>query len=190
MGLVKLGTMSLDGAKIKANASKHKALSWEYANNLEAQLQAEVEELSRLAEEVDNSSLPEQMDITEDLKRRKERLTKIVEAKAEIQARAQARFEQEQAEYEEKMARRKTKGESTGKKPGGRPPKAPLAEPRAKDQISLTDEDGLWHYQTRPGIPPVSTAGTRCCVRRVESCVYGMESEAVTRPEGLKRPKE
>ncbi len=49
MGLVKLGTVSLDGTKIKANASKHKALSWEYANKLEAQLQAEVEELMRLA---------------------------------------------------------------------------------------------------------------------------------------------
>jgi transposase len=141
MGLVNLGTVSLDGTKIKANASKHKALSWEYANKLEAQLKGEVEELLRLAEEADNSSLPEQMDIPEELKRREERLTKIAEAKAEIQARAQARFEQEQAEYEEKLARRKAKQERTGKKPGGRPPKAPSAEPRANDQVSLTDED-------------------------------------------------
>jgi transposase len=141
MGLVNLGTVSLDGTKIKANASKHKALSWEYAKKLEAQLKGEVEELLRLAEEADNSSLPEQMDIPEELKRREERLTKIAEAKAEIQARAQARFEQEQAEYEEKLARRKAKQERTGKKPGGRPPKAPSAEPRAKDQVSLTDED-------------------------------------------------
>lgn len=141
MGLVKLGTVSLDGTKIKANASKHKALSWEYANKLEVQLQAEVEELLRLSEEADQNSLPEEMDIPEELKRREERLTKIVQAKAEIQARAQARFEQEQAEYEEKIARRKAKEERTGKKPGGRPPKAPSAEPRAKDQISLIDED-------------------------------------------------
>ena len=84
MGLVNLGTVSLDGTKIKANASKHKALSWEYANKLEAQLKGEVEELLRLAEEADNSSLPEQMDIPEELKRREERLTKIAEAKAEI----------------------------------------------------------------------------------------------------------
>ncbi len=141
MGLVKLGTVSLDGTKIKANASKHKALSWEYANKLEAQLQAEVEELLRLAEEADNSGLAEEMVIPEELKRREERLTKIAQAKAEIQARAQARFEREQAAYEEKMARRKAKQERTGKPPGGRPPKAPSAEPRAKDQVSLTDED-------------------------------------------------
>ena len=68
-------------------------------------------------------------------------LAKISKAKAEIQARAQARFEREQAEYEQKMARREAAQERTGKKPGGRPPKAPSTEPRAKDQVSLTDED-------------------------------------------------
>lgn len=141
MGLVKLGTVSLDGTKIKANASKHKALSWAYANKLEAQLQAEVEELMRLAEEADNSSLPEGMDIPEELKRREDRLAKIAAAKAEIEARARERFEREQAEYEEKLARRKEKEERTGKKPGGRPPKAPSADPKPKDQVSLTDED-------------------------------------------------
>ena len=141
MGLVNLGTVSLDGTKIKANASKHKALSWSHANKLEVQLQAEVEELLRLAEEADNSSLPEEMEIPEELKRREERLVKISKAKVEIQARAQVRFEREQAEYEEKMARRKAKEERTGKKPGGRPPQVPSAEPRAKDQVSLTDED-------------------------------------------------
>jgi len=141
MGLVKLGTVSLDGTKIKANASKHKALSWAHANKLEIQLQAEVEELLRLAEEADTRSLPEEMDIPEELKRREHRLAKIAQAKAEIEARARQRFEREQAEYEAKMARRKDKEERTGKKPGGRPPKAPSAEPQAKDQVSLTDED-------------------------------------------------
>jgi transposase len=125
MGLVKLGTVSLDGTKIKANASKHKALSWAHANKLEAQLQAEVDALLCLAEEADKSVLPDEMNLPEELKRREERLARIAEAKAEIQARAQARFEREQAEYEEKMARRKVQEECTGKKPGGRPPKAP-----------------------------------------------------------------
>ncbi len=67
MGLVKLGTVSLDGTKIKANASKHKALNWTHANKLEAQIKAEVEELLHLAEEADNSRLPEEMDIPEEL---------------------------------------------------------------------------------------------------------------------------
>lgn len=141
MGLVKLGTVSLDGTKIKANASKHKALSWGYANQLEAQLQAEVEELMRLAEEADTSSLAEEMDLPEELQRREERLAKIAAAKAEIEARARERFEREHKEYEAKLARRKEKQERTGKKPGGRPPRAPSAEPNEKDQVSLTDED-------------------------------------------------
>ncbi len=141
MGLVKLGTVSLDGTKIKANASKHKALSWAHANQLEAQLQAEVEELMRLAEAADTDSSPEEMDIPQELKRREERLAKIAEAKAEIEARAQQRFEREQADYEARMARRKEKEQRTGKKPGGRPPKAPSADPQAKDQVSLTDQE-------------------------------------------------
>lgn len=141
MGLVKLGTVSLDGTKIKANASKHKALSWAHANRLEAQLRSEVEELMRLAEEADTASLPEEMDIPEELKRREARLARIEAAKDEIEARARERFEREQAEYEAKLARRHEKQERTGTKPGGRPPKAPCAEPKDKDQVNLTDED-------------------------------------------------
>jgi transposase len=141
MGLVKLGTVSLDGTKIKANASKHKALSWEYANRLEAQLQAEVQQLMLLAEQADSTPLPQEMDVPEELKRREQRLERIQAAKAEIEERARQRFEQEQADYEQKLARRKAKEERTGKKPGGRPPRPPVAGPRAKDQVNLTDED-------------------------------------------------
>ena len=49
-GAMKLGRVALDGTKVKANASKHKAMSWEYACKLEAQLRSEVEELIRRAE--------------------------------------------------------------------------------------------------------------------------------------------
>jgi len=141
MGLVKLGTVSLDGTKIKANASKHKALSWEYANRLEAQLQEEVQELMRLAEEADTASLRQEMDIPEELKRREQRLERIAAAKAEIEERARQRFEKEQAEYEQKLAQRKANEERTGKKPGGRPPQPPSPGPQARDQVNLTDED-------------------------------------------------
>jgi transposase len=141
LGLVKLGTVSLDGTKVKANASKHKALSWDYANRLEAQLKQEVEELMRLAEEADQGSLPEEMDIPEELQRREQRLAAIARAKEEIKVRAQARFEDEQAEYEEKLEKREAQAKKTGKKPRGKPPKPPTAGPRGKDQVSLTDEE-------------------------------------------------
>ena len=141
MGLVKLGTVSLDGTKIKANASKHKALSWDYANRLEAQLTQEVEELMRLAEQADQGSLPEDMDIPDELKRREERLLAIARAKEELKMRAQERFEREQVEYEEKLAKREAQAKKTGKKPRGKPPKPPTAGPRGKDQVSLTDSE-------------------------------------------------
>lgn len=139
MGLLKLGTVSLDGTKIKANASTHKALSFEHASRLEEQLKGEVDELLRLAEQADNTPLPAALDLPLELKRREQRLAVIAAAKAEIQARAQARFEAEHAEYERKLSEREARRERTGRKPGGKPPKAPEPGPRAKDQVSLTD---------------------------------------------------
>ncbi|MCH7741746.1 MAG: IS1182 family transposase [Proteobacteria bacterium] len=141
MGLMKLGTVSVDGTKIKANASKHKALSWDYANRLEAQLKQEVEDLMRLAEAADQSSRPEEMDIPEELKRREQRLAAIASAKEKIQARAQERFEREQAEYEDKLAKRQAREKETGKKPRGKGPTPPTRGAQGKDQVNLTDEE-------------------------------------------------
>jgi transposase len=141
MGVLKLGTVSLDGTKIEANASKHKALSWEHANRIEAQLKEEVAELMRLAEQADSKALPEQMDIPLELERREQRLEVIAAAKEEIAARAQERFEREQAEYERKRAKREAYENETGKKPRGQEPKAPTPGARAKDQVNLTDEE-------------------------------------------------
>ena len=139
-GLLKLGHVSLDGTKIKANASKHKAMSWGHAERLERQLRGEVEELFKEAERTDREEAAE-VDIPEELRRREDRLEKISRAKAKIEQRARERFEVEQAEYEQKLKRRKEKEEQTGKKPGGRPPKAPQAGPKDKDQVNFTDEE-------------------------------------------------
>lgn len=139
MGILKMGTISLDGTKIKANASKHKALSWKYANELEQQLKREVAELMRLAEQADNSALPDELDIPQELERREVRLSAIRRAKQEIEVRAQERYEQEQAEYEEKLANRQKREEQSGKKLGGATPKPPQPGPRDKDQVNLTD---------------------------------------------------
>jgi transposase len=141
MGLLKLGTVSLDGTKIKANASPHKALSFAHANRLEEQRKGEVEQLLRLAEQADNTPLPAALDLPLELKRREQRLAVIAAAKAEIEARARARFEAEQAAYERQLAEREARRERTGRKPGGKPPKAPEPGPRAKDQVNLTDAE-------------------------------------------------
>lgn len=141
MGLLKLGKVSLDGTKIKANASKHHALSWDHACKLEQQLLAEVDELIRLAEQTDSEEVPDEMDIPEELCRRQDRLAAIAQAKAIIEERAAQRYALEQKEYEEKDAARLAKAEAAGKKPRGRDPKPPTSGPHKKDQVNLTDEE-------------------------------------------------
>lgn len=139
--LSRFGTVSLDGTKIHANASRHSALSYGHAEKIEAQLKAEVQEMLVLAEAADQRSVPEGVDLPEEIKRREDRLAAIAAAKAKIEARAKERFEREQAEFDAKMAKRQAREAATGKKPGGKPPAPPVPGPRADDQINLTDED-------------------------------------------------
>jgi transposase len=138
-GVLKLGTVSLDGTKVKANASKHKALSYAHACKLEEQLKAEVAELLRQAEAADQADLPDGMSIPEELSRRAARLKAIAEAKAEIERRAAERFAQEKEAYDQKLAERAEKEQTTGKKPRGRKPQPPEAGVKGKDQVNLTD---------------------------------------------------
>ncbi len=88
MGMLKLGTVALDGTKIHANASRHSALSYEHAGKIEAQLKAEVADLMARAEAADQADIPDGMSIPEELARREERLRKLAEARAKIEARA------------------------------------------------------------------------------------------------------
>jgi transposase len=141
MGLMKLGSVSLDGTKIKANASKHHALSWEHACKLEKQLKGEIEELLRKAQRADQEDLPEGLKIPEELSRRESRLEAIAAAKAEIERRAAERFAKEQEEHQGKLAAREAKEKSTGKKPRGRTPTPPEPGPKSKDQVNLTDSE-------------------------------------------------
>ena len=141
MKLLKLGTVALDGTKIHANASRHSALSYGHAEQVEAQLQMEVAELLARAEAADAEPLPEGLNLPEELARREARLQAIGEAKAEIEARAAERFARERADYEAKRKAREEKEECTGRKPRGTPPAPPTPGPRAQDQINLTDPD-------------------------------------------------
>ena len=139
MKCLRLGTIALDGTKIAANASKHKALSWEYANRIEGQLRQEVQMLLELAESTDQVPCTDGMDVPAEIARRKERLQAIEQAKVKIKERARERYEREQDEYQAKQAHRQELREA-GKKPRGKEPEPPSQEPRARDQVSLTDE--------------------------------------------------
>ena len=141
MGLLKLGTVALDGTKVQANASRHSALSYEHAGKIEAQLKAEVAELMTKAEAADQADSPDGMSIPDELARREDRLRRLAEARAKIEARARERFGREQAAYAAKLAAREAKAAASGKKPRGRAPEPPVETPRPADQINLTDEE-------------------------------------------------
>ena len=141
MGVLKLGTVALDGTKIHANASRHSALSYEHAGQIEAQLKAEVADLMARAEAADQADAPDGMSIPDELARREERLAKLAQARATIEARAKERHARAQAEHDAKMAQRAAKTAATGKKPGGRVPQPPVAGPEPGDQVNLTDPD-------------------------------------------------
>ena len=138
--LSRFGTVSLDGTKIHANASRHSALSYAHAEKIEAHLKAEVQELLALAAEADQSAVPDGVSLPDEITRREDRLAAIAAAKVKIEARAQERFAGEQADYEAKLAARTAKAEA-GKTPRGKGPKPPESGPRANDQINLTDEE-------------------------------------------------
>ena len=123
MGVLKMGTVALDGTKLHANASRHSAWSYEHAGKLEAQLRAQLAELKAKAEAVDKAEPPDRMSIPDKLARREERLKKLAEARAKIEARAKERYERELAEHQAKLAAREAKEKATGKKPGGKRPR-------------------------------------------------------------------
>jgi transposase len=141
IGVLKMGTVALDGTKIHANASRHTALSYEHAGKIEAQLKAEVADLLARAEAADQTDTPDGMSIPEELARRQDRLEKLAVARAKIEARAKERSTRELAEHEAKLAARAARTALTGKKPGGKPPPPPIEGPLPTDQINLTDED-------------------------------------------------
>jgi transposase len=141
-GLVKLGHVALDGTKIKANASKHKAMSYERMKKREAELQAEVDRWLKAAEAADaeedqlygNKRGDEMPDWVAD---KQKRLEKIRAAKAELEAEAKAAAEEEmrrRAEAEEKR-------QAEGRKKTGKTPASPKQEPESKAQRNFTDPE-------------------------------------------------
>jgi transposase len=149
-GLVKLGHVALDGTKVKANASKHKAMSYARMGEAEKQLEEEVQALLAEAARVDaqedgkygkgkrGDELPEEW------ARRESRLARIREAKAALEREAQERAEEEKARVEAQLKEREKQERERGRKLGGRPPQAPdpeQAKPEPKAQRNFTDPD-------------------------------------------------
>jgi transposase len=153
-GLVKLGHVAIDGSKLRANASKHKAMSYQRMCEKEQQLVAEVKRLLKEAEEVDAAEDKRYGkgvrgdELPAELARRESRLRKIREAKASLEAEAKEQAKAAAAAVEAKLAERKQREEETGKKTRGRAPQVvnveeakPEAKPEAKAQRNFTDPE-------------------------------------------------
>jgi len=149
-GLVKLGHVALDGTKIKANASKHKAMSYERMCKAEKELEQEVERLLKRAEEVDRAEDKEYGqdkrgdELPAELARRESRLKKIREAKAFLEEEARDRAVKEAFQAQAKIEQRRLKEQQTGKKARGREPEVADAEkavPEPRAQRNFTDPD-------------------------------------------------
>lgn len=142
VGLVKLGHLSIDGTKVKANASKHQAMSYQRMLEQEQRLRAEVAALLAKAEAVDaaeEESVPAGDDghtLPAELARREARLRAITAARARLEARAQARAQAEEERRAAESAERTAAGESPK-----RYRKAPAVTPQAREQENFTDPD-------------------------------------------------
>jgi transposase len=149
-GLVKLGHVAIDGTKIMANASKHKAQSYARMGETEQRLKAEIEALLKQAEDVDAAEDAEYGkgrrgdELPDELARRESRLKKIAQAKAELEQEAREKAERERVEAEAKLAARRDEEKRTGKKKRGREPEVPdpdKAAPDPKAQRNFTDPE-------------------------------------------------
>jgi transposase len=131
-GLARLGTIALDGTKVKANASRHKAMSYDRMKAEEIRLKEEIAKLLAEAEAADKAEDiahgPDRQgdELPDELARRQSRLAKIQQARKLLEERARI-------EAAEEAARRQAEGKS--------PPATPPAEavPDPKDQINFTD---------------------------------------------------
>jgi transposase len=139
LGYLTLGNISLDGSKLRADASKHQAVSHGRLLELEQRLRTEVEALLALGVQADQEPLPAGLDVASEVALREARLVNLTEAKAVLTARAAERYAAEQAEYEAKLRARAAKAQESGHKPRGRAPEPPVPGPRAKDQYNFTD---------------------------------------------------
>jgi transposase len=124
-GLVKLGHVSIDGTKIKANASKHKAMSYARMGETEQRLKQEIEALLKQAEDVDAAEDAQYGkgkrgdELPEELARPESRLKKIAQAKAELEQESREKSERERAEAEAKLAARARAARADGQKEAG-----------------------------------------------------------------------
>lgn len=135
MGVLKVGTVSVDGTHIAAHASKDRNVRYDRACELEAQLKMDIAELMEQADQADRDESEDGRSLPEEISRRQELQEKMRQARQRLETQAKQRAEAERAEYERKLAERE---EREGKHKGP-PPKPPDEKPEDKEQTNLSD---------------------------------------------------
>lgn len=135
--LLQVGTVSVDGTKLDANASKHRSLRYDRAQALVDQLEADIADLVRQAEAADAEDTVDRQSLPQELSRRETLKAQLDEACQRLEHQAKQQAEQERTRYAEKVeARNRRKGRHKGKKI-----KPPDDSPKESDQTNLTDPD-------------------------------------------------
>ena len=136
MGLVKLGTIAVDGTKVKANASRHKAMSYGRMQTTQAELKAQIIALVKKASNTDEAEKNDpDLDIPAEIERRQARLVAIEAAKARLEERQrQSDAQRGRTPDDERKPRNKD-----GKPKGGKPYQRDFGVPAPKAQDSFTD---------------------------------------------------
>jgi transposase len=152
LGMVRLGNLSTDGTKMRANASRHKAMSYAYMSKESTRLQAEIKELLQQAEQMDaeeDAALGSRRgdELPDELKRRSQRLAKIEEAQARLETEAAAQAAAEQRRRDAAQAER----EAEGRKRRGKEPAPVDPTPEAKAQTNFTDPEAKIMKQSNKG---------------------------------------
>jgi transposase len=143
--LLKVGTVSIDGTHLRANASKHKNASYKRAGELSEQLEAEVQELLAQAEAADLKEEADGQPLPEETGRRERLRAKLEQARRRLEEQARPRAEAERAEYERKVAAREQR---QGRRKGKRI-QEPEPEPRPQEQSNLVDADSRLMRQSK-----------------------------------------
>ncbi len=156
MGLVKLGTIAVDGTKVKANASRHKAMSYGHMLKAEVELKAQIEALLNRASTADEAEKNEpELDIPAEISRRQDRLDAIAAARSRLEQRQrEADLERGRTEDDEQKPRGKD-----GKPKGGRY-KKPFGVPEDKAQDNFTDPDSRIMLRAGGGFDPAYNGQT------------------------------
>ena len=152
LGLVKLGTVAIDGTKVKANASRHKAMSYGHMVRAEAELKQQIDVLLRRAAQSDEAEANEpELDIPAEIERREARLKAI--------GAARERLEQRQRE-QDRQAGRSVDDEGNTRGPGGRVCKRQFGTAPEKAQENFTDPDSRIMKRAGGGFDPCYNAQT------------------------------